>query len=96
MSCGVPQGSILGPLTFLLYMNDTARTVDCNLLLYADDSCVIFRDKSIKQIEIKLNRNFNTLCDWFLELNPFSLGVKIARNWIEIFPVDEKGDCQTK
>ena len=43
------------------------RAVDCDLLFYADDSCLIFRDKSIEQIEINLNRNFNMLCDWFLE-----------------------------
>ena len=67
LSCGAPQGSILGPLIFLLYVNDMAGAVDCDLLLYADDSRLIFRDKSIKQIEINLNRNFNTLCDWFLE-----------------------------
>ena len=67
LSCGVPQGSILGPLIFLLYVNDMARAVDCDLLLYADDSCLIFRDKSIEQIESKLNRNFNALCHWFLE-----------------------------
>ena len=67
LSCGVHQGSILGPLIFLLYVNDMARAVDCDLILYADDSCLIFKDKSIEQIEINLNRNFNTLCDWFLE-----------------------------
>ena len=67
LSCGVPQGSILGPLIFLLYVNDMTGAVDCDLLLYADDSCLIIRDKSIEQIEINLNRNFNTLCDWFLE-----------------------------
>ena len=39
LSCGVPQGSILGPLIFLLYVNDMARAVDCDPLLYADDSC---------------------------------------------------------
>ena len=50
-----------------LYVNDIARAVDCDLLLYADDSCLIFRDKNIEQIEINLNRNFSTLCDWFLE-----------------------------
>ena len=44
-----------------------ARTVDCDLLLYGDDSFFIFRDKSIEQIESKLNRNFNALCDFSLE-----------------------------
>ena len=67
LSCGVSQGSILGPLILLLYVNDMAGAVDCDLLSYADDSCLIFRDKCIEQIEINLNRNFNTLCDWFLE-----------------------------
>ena len=67
LSCGVPQGSILGPLIFLLYVNDMARAVNCDLLLYADDSCLIFRDKDIEQIETILNKNFNSLCDWFVE-----------------------------
>ena len=67
LSCGVPQGSILGPLIFLLYANDMARAGDCDLLLYADDSCLIIRDSSTEQIESTLNRNFNALCDWYVE-----------------------------
>ena len=67
LSCGVPQWSILGPLIFLLYVNDMARAVDCDLLLYVDDSCLIVRDNSIEQIESSLNKNFNALWDWFLE-----------------------------
>ena len=67
LSCGVPQGSILGPLIFLLYVNDMARAVDCDLLLYADDSCLIFRDTDVERIENNLNTNFNSLCNWFVE-----------------------------
>ena len=65
--CGVPQGSILGSLLFLLYINDMPQAVDCELLLYADDTCLIFQHKDIHEIEVVLNRNFSVLCDWFID-----------------------------
>ena len=42
ISCGVPQGLILGPILFLIYVNVMPQAVDSNLLLYADDSCLMF------------------------------------------------------
>ena len=65
--CGVPQGSILGPLIFLIYANDMAQAVACDLYLYADDSCLLYIGKDIKVIEKNLNENFNSLCNWFVE-----------------------------
>ena len=65
--CGVPQGSILGPLLFLLYINDMPKSVNCELLLYADDTCLIFQHNDIKEIEIQLNKNFSLICDWFVD-----------------------------
>ena len=44
-----------------------SQSVDCELLLYADDSCLVFTDKSLSTIENSLNKNFNSLCDWFVE-----------------------------
>jgi hypothetical protein len=51
ISCGVPQGSILGPLLFLIYVNDMKGSVNSELLLYADDSAILVSDKSILKIE---------------------------------------------
>ena len=67
LDCGVSQGSILGPLIFLLYVNDMAQAVDCDLYLYADDSCLVYTGKSAQEIEDALNKNFNSLCNWFVE-----------------------------
>ena len=70
--CGVPQGSILGPLLFLLYVNDMVQAVNCDLLLYADDTGITFQLKEINIIENQLNRNFSNICDWFVD-NKFSI-----------------------
>ena len=49
IDCGVPQGSILGPLLFLLYVNDLKQAVDCDLFLYADDSCLVYQHKDVER-----------------------------------------------
>ena len=51
ISCGVPQGSILGPLLFLIYVNDMSQAVECDLYLYADDSCLLFQHKNVTEIK---------------------------------------------
>ena len=43
LRCRVPQGSILGPLLFLFFINDMSQAVDCDLFLYADDTCLFFQ-----------------------------------------------------
>ena len=67
ISCGVPQGSMLGPLLFLIYVNDMPVAVKCNLFLYADDACLVFQSKNVKDIEKQLNEDFAHMCDWFVD-----------------------------
>jgi len=40
---------------------------DCDLFLYADDSCLVFQHKQVKEIENVPTKEFESLCDWFLD-----------------------------
>ena len=64
---GVPQGSILGTLLFLLYINDMLQAVDCDLFLYADDRCLLYQHKDLDQINIELTKSFCNICDWLVD-----------------------------
>ena len=44
-----------------------AQAVDCELLMDADNSCLIFQHKDITEIESALNKNFHMLCHWFAD-----------------------------
>ena len=54
-------------LKYFFYVNDMSNSVDCNLLLYGEDFCLVLTGPDVKKIEANLNRNFNSLCDWFLK-----------------------------
>ena len=66
----MPQGSVLGPLLFLICVNDMKQAVSSDLLLYTEDSCLVFQHKHVTKIEIHLNNDFSNLCGWFLDNKP--------------------------
>ena len=56
VSIGVPQGSILGPLLFILHVNDLPEVVsECSILMYADDTVLFYSSSQVSTIEMKLN-----------------------------------------
>ena len=63
VSSGVLQGSIIGPLLFLINIDDMSQAVKCNLFLYADDTCLVCQHKDINGIEKQLNKDFDRICD---------------------------------
>ena len=73
-NCGVPQGSILGPLLFLIYVNDNAGGTDEKILLYADDTAILVSNKHVDVIELKLKTALETISDWLVD-NKLSLNL---------------------
>ena len=55
MSTGVPQGSILGPTLFSLYVNDLPSASDFETRLFADDTVLIVNDVCLCSLELKVN-----------------------------------------
>ena len=67
ISSEVPKGSILVPLLFLIYVNNMPQVVKSTLLLYADDSFILYQHKEVDKIEKHLNKNFENICHWFVD-----------------------------
>ena len=76
ISTGVPQGSVLGPLLFVLFINDLPDCIiKCSILMYADDTVLFFSARCPKVIETTLNSQLSIVNDW-LQDNFLFLNVK--------------------
>ena len=76
IQCGVPQGSILGPLLFILYINDIVNVSEImQLILFADDTNIFMSDKSLSVLNCRVNSELCKISKWFRN-NKLSLNVK--------------------
>ncbi|PNF35448.1 hypothetical protein B7P43_G04120 [Cryptotermes secundus] len=63
---GVPQGSVLGPVLFLIYINDLETSIkEGRPTLFADDTSIFLAAKNASDAQRKINKTINTLTDWF-------------------------------
>ena len=100
---GVPQGTVLGPILFLIYINDISDNIDSTVRLFADD-CLVYREiKSVEDCQI-LQRDLDTIYNWsqtwLMDFNVskcYFMSVTLARNKIDVnYSMDGKYLSRTK
>ena len=79
IACDVPQGPILGPILFLIYVNDISNSCELNILSFADDTTASFSESDVTLLYQKVNLELAKLYDWFcankLSLNANKLSI---------------------
>ena len=76
LKTGVPQGSILGPILFLLYINDIEHSSKLlSFILFADDTNIFYSNSCLKSLNTIIQVEINKVAEW-LNVNKLSLNIK--------------------
>ena len=87
--CGVPQGSVLGPLLFLVYLNDICNSSNLlDFFLFADDTNLLYADRSLKNLELTVNKELAKVSDWLIA-NKLTVNIKKS-NFVIFRPRQKK------
>ena len=78
---GVPQGSILGPILFLLFINDLPNATKLFIKLFADDTFLCLQNSDLSKLEIDVNVELRKVCEW-LASNKLTLNVSKSKYMI--------------
>ena len=86
ITCGVPQRSVLGPLLFLIYINDLINsTTKLSTILFVDDTNMFWSGKDMHELEATVNSELARVQEW-LKLNQMTLKIKIKTNFVIFKP----------
>ena len=64
VSAGVPQGSRLGPLLFIIYINDIVKDIESEMLIFADDTSLLVSGKNTEITSQIIKRDLTRICKW--------------------------------
>ena len=78
---GVPQGSVRGPVLFLLYINDIVSAVNCKVHRYADDTILVHHDLNSDVLQSRLNSELDQISNW-LKTNKITLNADESKYMI--------------